>query len=343
MAKHKEIISQPEEAEVIEKTPVKVKFSIRKIVYWVVVLLVIYFVWKNPQVVDKYIDYAKSLNNSQVVEEVNETNINDLSMQISQLQNEINSFKNVPQPVAVGVSPEELQNFESRIEAIEKQNLNVIDSKADVATVLGLVTRLDKAEENLDKLAKVTDQGALVLSATMLIKEAADNGQRFEYETEILQLLAKGDVKLNEPIAIIAKYAKDGIQTKSYLINEFESIYKALLKEQKKEFEKTWKDRINSKFNEIVKVKRVNKNAPEFAADKQIELVKNLVKSGNLSKALRELSLIDNKNIQEDKALVSWIEATKARVEFDEAISKISTYSLALMKVNYIKKGTAND
>ena len=70
-------------------------------------------------------------------------------MQISQLQNEINSFKNVPQPVAVGVSPEELQNFESRIEAIEKQNLNVIDSKADVATVLGLVTRLDKAEENL--------------------------------------------------------------------------------------------------------------------------------------------------------------------------------------------------
>ena len=80
---------------------------------------------------------------------------------------------------------------------------------------MGLVTRLDKAEENLDKLAKVTDQGALVLSATMLIKEAADNGQRFEYETEILQLLAKGDVKLNEPIAIIAKYAKDGIQTKS--------------------------------------------------------------------------------------------------------------------------------
>lgn len=339
MVKHKEIISQPEEAEVIEKTPAKVRLSVRKIIYWVVVFLVIYFIWKNPNVVDKYIDYAKSLNNSQVVEEVEETNIEDLFTQVSQLQNEINNLKNVQHPVALGVSPEELQKFEARIEAIEKQNLNVIDSKADVATVLGVITRLDKVEESLDKLAKVTDQGALVLSATMLIKEAADNGQQFEYETEILQLLAKGDIKLNEPIATITKYSKDGIQTKSYLINEFESIYKALLKEQKKEFEKTWKDRINSKFNEIVKVKRVNKNTPEFAADKQIELVKKLIESGNLPKALKELALIDNKNIQEDKALTNWVESAKARVGFDEAISKISTYSLALMKVNYIKKG----
>lgn len=339
MAKRKEIISQPEEAEVIEKTPTKFKLPVGKIVYWVVILLVAYFVWKNPAVVDKYIDYAKSLNNSQVVEEVEETNIEDLFTQVSQLQNEVNGLRNVQQPITLGVSPEELQKLEARIEAIEKQNLNVIDSKADVATVLGVITRLDKVEEQLDKLAKVTDQGALVLSATMLIKEAADNGQRFEYETEILQLLAKGDVKLNEPIAVIANYAKDGIQTKSYLINEFESIYKSLLKEQKKEFEKTWKDRINSKFNEIVKVKRVNKDAPEFTANKQIELVRNLVKSGNLVKALKELSLIDNKNIQEDKSLTNWIDATKARVSFDEAISKISTYSLALMKVNYIKKG----
>lgn len=339
MPKHKEIISQPESAEVVEKSPVKVKVSIRKIVYWIVILLVAYFVWKNPSVVDKYIDYAKSLNNAQVVEEVEETNVEELFSQVSQLQNEINNLKNVQHPVAMGVSPEELQKFEDRIGAIEKQNLNVIDSKADVATVLGVITRLDKVEERLDKLAKVTDQGALVLSATMLIKESADNGQSFEYETEILQLLAKGDVKLNEPIAIIAKYSKEGIQTKTYLINEFESIYKALLKEQKKEFEKTWKDRINSKFNEIVKVKRVNKDAPEFTADKQIELVKSLVESGNLTKALKELSMIDNKNIQEDKALTNWIEATKARVGFDEAISRISTYSLALMKVNYIKKG----
>lgn len=339
MAKHKEIISQPEEAELIEKTPAKTRLSVRKIIYWVVVFLVIYFVWKNPAVIDKYIDYAKSLNNSQVVEEVEETNVDNLFAQVSQLQNEINSLKNIPQPMVAGVSPEELQKFEARIEAIEKQNLNVIDSKADVATVLGLITRLDKVEERLDRLAKVTDQGALVLSATMLIKEVANNGQDFEYETEILQLLAKGDVKLNEPIAVIAGYAKDGIQTKSYLINEFESIYKSLLKEQKKEFEKTWKDRINSKFNEIVKVKRVSKNAPEFAANKQIELVKNLVDSGNLVKALRELNMIDNKNIQENKTLISWKESVRARINFDEAISKISTYSLALMKVNYIKKG----
>ncbi|MFR8206394.1 MAG: hypothetical protein ACLU99_08700 [Alphaproteobacteria bacterium] len=39
----------------------------------------------------------------------------------------------------------------------------MIDSKADVATtVLGLLTRVDKLEDKLDKMAKVTDEGALI-------------------------------------------------------------------------------------------------------------------------------------------------------------------------------------
>lgn len=48
------------------------------------------------------------------------------------------------------------------MDAVEKTNLNVIDSKADVATVLGLLTRVDKLEDKLDKMAKVTDEGALI-------------------------------------------------------------------------------------------------------------------------------------------------------------------------------------
>lgn len=67
----------------------------------------------------------------------------------------------------------------------------MIDSKADVATVLGIITRLDKIEERLDTLAKISDDGALVLTATMMVKESSENGTNFAYEAEILQQLAK--------------------------------------------------------------------------------------------------------------------------------------------------------
>lgn len=346
MAKNKELKNQPEQQNQVEKVPVNTKKSVFKTIYWIAVLLVIYFVWQNPSMLDKYIDYAKSLQlpQSQTKEEIISENssLNDLSEQFIHLQNEVYAIRQVQNNI-VPAAPVDLSGFENRLDAIEKHNVNVIDSKADVATVLGLVTRLDKLEDQLEKVAKVTDQGALVLSATMMVKEAADNGQNFEYETEILQQLAEGDLKLKEPIAVLVKYAKDGIHTKNYLINEFESIYKALLKEQKKELGQTWKDRINNKFNEIIKVKRVNKDTQEIETEKEFDLVYQLIKGGDLYKALKEFDKNEASDLIDNPLLKKWIANARARVEFDNAVTKISTYSLALMKVNYIKKEAIND
>ena len=140
-----------------------------------------------------------------------------------------------------------------RMEALEKVNLSVIDSKADIATVFGMVNRLDKMEENLQTLTKFTDESALILTGAMLVKDSAERGNDFVYEAEILRQIAEKNQKVKAPIEVISRYAAEGIRTNQYLINEFESIYAALLKQQKEEFEQSWKDRINSKLNEIVK------------------------------------------------------------------------------------------
>ena len=105
----------------------------------------------------------------------------------------------------------------------------------------------------------------------------------------------------------------------------------------------TWKDSINNKFKEIIKVKRVNKDAQEFEAEKELDLVYRLVKGGDLYKALKEIDKNENPELLENASLKKWIANARARVEFDNAVTKISSYSLALMKVNYIKKETIND
>ena len=161
-------------------------------------------------------------------------------------------------------------SLNEKISAVEKINLNTIDSKADVQTVLGILTRVDKVENKLDNMAKITDESALILTATVLVKDAAERGGNFVYEAEVLQQLAVKNTNLKEQLQTIYKFANDGIYTKSYLINEFESIYNALLREQKKELEITWKDRLIAKDNEFVKVKKVNE--PEEDAEDNILL-----------------------------------------------------------------------
>lgn len=83
--------------------------------------------------------------------------------------------------------------------------------------------------------------------------------------------------QVRQPIEIMAQYAAEGIATREELDNSFSKIYAKMLKAQKNAFEKTWKDRLNSKLSEIVQIKRVNEHAPKFEANQGLEAVKQAV------------------------------------------------------------------
>lgn len=342
MPKTKESPLLPEIAPEKETVVKKFKFSKTKFVVWVVFGAVVALVWYNPQLINRGIDFARKVNFSNEEANENKQAIAELSRQVANLQYEVQQTKaqmsdrNEPQTIAI--DDVALAEFKEKIAAIEKQNLNVINSKADVATVLGVITRLDQAEDRLNTLAKVSDDGALILSATMMVKESAAKGGNFEYEAEILDQLAKSDLKIKDEVAILTKYSSSGIHTAKYLSAEFAGIYQSLLKKQKEEFEKTWKDRLNNKLNEIIQVKRVNKDTPVFEKDKTLENIKLLVENENFAKVVEVLEKPDNQELLTDTALQQWLGEVKARAEFENAINRISTRSLALMKVNYIKR-----
>lgn len=90
--------------------------------------------------------------------------VGSLQRQLADMQYRLEN--QAPTTANVMIDDESLAEMKDRLNAIEKQNLNVIDSKADVALVLGLLTRMDKAEAQMGKLAKISDDGALILSAT---------------------------------------------------------------------------------------------------------------------------------------------------------------------------------
>ncbi len=307
---------------------------------WAVLLVVVaagYGLWQKPEVISQaksfvaaFRDASNAVSNEQL-----KTEIEALNRRLTVAESENQLLKNRLE----SFNATDLTTFNERFSALEKNNLNIIDSKADVATVLGLVTRVDKAETRLDNMAKITDKGALILTAAMLVKEAADEGASFTYEAEVLKQIAEGDQRVKAPVEEIAALAEEGIVSKKYLQSRFSGIYDALLAEQ----EKTWKDRLNSQLGKIIKVKKTKAPDKEFEADKGLEKVKSLVAAGDLAKAAQELALPENKKFMEDKALADWYRQLQNKLAFDQAVRRISTSSLVMMKVNFIKRETKND
>lgn len=324
---------------VAKKTP-KIAFSKLKLAAWTLVILVVIGAAAYPQAVKKAYVYLEELQRRNAAQEpdpldVLRQRLDALQRQLADMQYKLDNQELTTAKVTI--DDESLTEMKEKLNTIEKQNLNVIDSKADVALVLGLLTRMDKAEAQMNKLAKISDDGALILSATMMIKDAAARGEPFAYEAEVLELLAKGDEKISQPVAEIVKYAAQGIKSKKALAADFDAIYAEVLEQQKEEFAKTWKDRLNSKLNEIIKVKRVKEEKPEFEEDKILEKAKKLVDTGKIAKAVSLLDEAQHKDAAADAALSSWLSEARVRIEFDRAVSRIATHSLALMKVNYLK------
>lgn len=339
MREDKKMEEKSEQKEI--KTPQKSHWKAALIKLLVLAALVAagYGLWKNPQIIDQIKNAVNVRQEETTVAPLPgaDDRIMQLQQQVQALQAEVSRLGSLPQTAA---AEPDLTAVNEKIAAIEKTNLNVIDSKADVATVLGLITRMDKAEAELAKLAKVTDEGALTLTAAMLVKDSAERGGSFEYEMEVLNQIALHNAQLKQPLEQMARYARSGIVPSELLEIEFAKIYARLVKEQKDAFDQTWTDRINSKLSEIVQIKRVNQEAPAFEANQGLEKVRQDVLHGNLEAAVNELQLPENADFLKDKALAAWLEKARGTVEFNQAVSKIAAGSLAMMKVNFLKKSS---
>jgi len=335
--------NKPAETSKMSVAP-QVKSALSRVLFWGILLVIVYGMWRNPQIVKNMADFVSEQTSGNVAYKNRSAGEDQAAGRLIQLQNQVDRLQMQLEALSdenAGVS--NLSRFESKFEAIEKQNLNVIDSKADVATVLGIITRLDKIEEKLDTLAKVSDDGALVLTAVMMVKESSENGADFVYEAEILQQLAKNDADIKNEVDVIAQYAREGVQSQTTLVREFSNIYHRLAKvKTRQEMEgKSWKEVLNIKLNEVVKVKRVNDVAApqsEKQDENSLKHIYELVKNGDLRSALDNLHQLDNPVFAEDKDLQQWMAAAQAKINFNQAVADISAHSLALMKINTLKK-----
>lgn len=201
MAKNPNAETKKLPEEVSEPKRVGIVRVFRSVVWAIVILAAAGLLWQNPQILKQAKDKISGLLAASAAEEQVPSEIAVLQQEISQLRAEL-AQRSVDTHNLSNASLEELnQKFEN----LEKTNLGIIAGKADASTVLGIVSHLDKLEEKVNVLARVTDESALILTAVMMVKDSAERGGAFEYEAAILNQLAQNNLKIKPAVEVIEK------------------------------------------------------------------------------------------------------------------------------------------
>ncbi|MBQ8481758.1 MAG: hypothetical protein IJ532_04425 [Alphaproteobacteria bacterium] len=246
-----------------------------------------------------------------------------ISSRLNDLQNEVEQIKNKPSAVAVeGVSEafveQKLAQLKQEIvQYIPHENSEVIQANPIVA-------------ENTP--AKQT-QEVLLASGALIVRDLAEQGNKFEYEAEVLQILAQGNPQAMKYVEVMQKYAVSGITGKSRLIKSFDKIFADLNTAKVKEEQKTvaespqnWQDKILVWAKKLF-VSRKGRKRPVF--NQVNDEVYTLVHEGNLGEALNELKTSEKYSSVSSFPLTQWQIKVADYLQFEHAVNGLIMNSLA--------------
>lgn len=219
-----------------------------------------------------------------------------------------------------------------KMETLTAQYMNI---KADSSAVISLGERLDELEKRTRRLSRISNDGALVLTAALMIREDAAAGQPVRFEAEMLKQLAAGRPEIETAVDYVYNNSSRQYPSNKNLTESFNRISGRIVYNLR--HQGSWKDRLLRKINEYIHISSPAADSRENAEITALEEIKGYVDEGQFAIAVELLSRPENETLLADEALNKWFAITDSKLKFNRALSEISAYSLALMKTEGLK------
>ena len=280
---------------------------------------------KNEEAVSPVPDWA-----GLIEEKADKASIYTLQEKLSNMQNLLNQI------ILQKNDAPDMTLLNERIDNMQDLLIASVNGKADAQSVLGIIVRLDKLENELSRLSRYNNDGALILATVTMIKQSADEGKNFVFEAQMLSELAGEKEKIAEPLMVIEESAEQGVATNEELSREFASVYEKLNSKNAGK-EQSWKERLISKFNELISIKKTDEKTTEDKQKDFMKALKSLADEQKFAQIVKLIQSSNNKNLNKDLALQEWSKKVEAKQDFETAVNKISSYSLVLMKMSNLQ------
>lgn len=219
-----------------------------------------------------------------------------------------------------------------KMETLTAQYMNI---KADSSAVISLGERLDELEKRTRRLSRISNDGALVLTAALMIRENTAAGQPVRFEAEMLKQLAAGRPEIETAVDYVYNNSSRQYPSNKNLTESFNRISGRIVYDLR--HQGSWKDRLLRKINEYIHISSPAADSRENAEITALEEIKGYVDEGQFAIAVELLSRPENETLLADEALNKWFAITDSKLKFNRALSEISAYSLALMKTEGLK------
>ena len=219
-----------------------------------------------------------------------------------------------------------------KMETLTAQYMNI---KAASSAVISLGERLDELEKRTRRLSRISNDGALVLTAALMIRENAAAGQPVRFEAEMLKQLAAGRPEIETAVDYVYNNSSRQYPSNKNLTESFNRISGRIVYDLR--HQGSWKDRLLRKINEYIHISSPAADSRENAEITALEEIKGYVDEGQFAIAVELLSRPENETLLADEALNKWFAITDSKLKFNRALSEISAYSLALMKTEGLK------
>ncbi|MBQ9235789.1 MAG: hypothetical protein IJ184_04920 [Alphaproteobacteria bacterium] len=292
--------------------------------------------WQNREQLQKWREQLfDNKTDEQIIEQ-----INALQGQLTALQSEL-------QRVDYTAKNPDLSAVWQKVDDIEHLSANTVKSKADVEALMGLLVRMDEAEAKLRDLAKIGDEGALILTAAALVRDAGLRGGEFVYEAEVLAEVAKDHLKLQPEVTRLQEIAASGVPNVAELQRDFIAAYVERfpqVEDAPQEVAANWKDRVYNQFRKIVRIKKADdktteRDLPQINEEERAwEVIKDYVISGEIVRAVGIAEKPLNRELLENEGFRTWLQQAKMYKDFLDCVSRISANGLAVMKVRFLSK-----
>lgn len=261
-------------------------------------------------------DYNKKINNLKKQLQQQETLINRLQQPSSE-----NLTKSSP------LSEEDLQQLAAKIIPLLPQSEKVYDNAPIVSTNIP---------------AAVTAPEVLLAAGALTVKGLAEDGLPFDYETEVLQILAEGNATALNYISALKKYAVSGIKGRAMLISEFNKVYADLSRPQvnkttEPEIQETWDEALIRKLKELVVLKK-RENKPTLVFPKTPDEIYQLVNNGDFAEALNKIQTNRKYGDINSAELNAWILQTRDYLEFEHSVNGLIMNSLANLHLKEMER-----
>ncbi|MFP5511882.1 MAG: mitofilin family membrane protein [Alphaproteobacteria bacterium] len=228
-----------------------------------------------------------------------------------------------------------LAALEQKVSAAAGNAQAAQELRGEVDSLKQQVTSVNQAVTQRQDAA--TAAQALVLAAGQL-RSSLSGGQPFQQDLQAVRALNIADAGVTQPLDAVAPYAAKGIPTRAQLTDRFEPLAGEIVRADIRGEGNSWIDSAVGKLSTLVTVRREGGGVVGTTTDAVVARAEAALATGNLAKAVEELSTLQGPAAQ---TAGQWLTDAKARLAADQAARQLNDRAIALMTTAAGGKGTA--